>query len=100
MKNKMYKETNGSKAVMFNKARKAVEAKGYSVFGGVNSILTRKCPQCGAVSLMGCISEDKKYIISFCAFRYHKKGKRCGYYEKWENRKVDEDRKTVAPNKV
>ena len=100
MKNTMSKETNGSKAVMFNKARKAAEAKGYSIFGGVNSTLTKKCPRCGAISLIGCISSDKKHIIALCAFRYHKQGNRCGYYKKWENAKVEEDKKEAAPNKV
>jgi hypothetical protein len=100
MSNAMFKETIGSKAVMLKKARKAVEAEGYSVFGGVNSTLTKKCPQCGAVSLMGCISEDKKYIIALCTFRYHKDGKRCRYYKKWENTKINEDRKEATPNAV
>lgn len=98
MSNAMFKETIGSKAVMLQKARKAAEAKGYSVFGGVNSTLTKKCPDCGAVSLIGCISGDKKHIIAMCAFRYHKQGKLCTYWKKWENNKVEEDVKNAESN--
>ena len=89
-------------AFMLNAARQEINNNGYSVFGGTKSALIKVCPKCGRLSLVGCISKDKEFIISLCFFRYHKQPEqRCIYNKKWPNRKVEEDKAKAdaAPNK-
>jgi len=79
---------------MLKKARAEAEKNGYSVFGGETSTTVKKCPKCGKPSLIGCISKDKNWIISFCFYRFYvgNKNLKCTHYKKWENRKAEEDR--------
>jgi hypothetical protein len=85
---------------MLKKARAEAEKNNYSVFGGATSTTVKKCPECGKPSLVGCISEDKEWIISFCFYRFYigNKNLKCTYNKKWANRKVEEDRESSAPN--
>jgi len=85
---------------MLKKARAEAEKNDYSVFGGTSSTTVKKCPKCGKPSLIGCISKDKNWIISFCFYRFYigNKNLKCTFNKKWENRKADEDRESATPN--
>ena len=85
---------------MLKKARAEAEKNNYSVFGGESSTTVKKCPKCGKPSLIGCISADKKWIISFCFYRWYigNGNLKCTFYKKWENRKVEEDRASASAN--
>lgn len=91
-------------ARMINEARKEVNKNGYDIFGGAKSVLVKRCPVCKKASLVGCISNDKEFIIAFCFNRYNKiESARCGYSKKWPNPKVEEDKANVpeaTPNNI
>lgn len=96
------REKPATTAFMLNAARQEISNNEYSVFGGSKSTLVRKCPGCGRMSLVGCISKDKEFIIALCFFRYHKQdGHKCVYYKKWPNKKAEDDRAEAeaTPNK-
>lgn len=96
------REKPATTAFMLNAARQEIANNGYSVFGGSKSTLVRKCPECGRMSLVGCISKDKEFIIALCFFRYHKQDEhKCVHYKKWPNKRVEEDKAKAdaAPNK-
>jgi hypothetical protein len=100
-KKNVVRESASTKGFLINEVRKDINKNGYSIFGGAKSTLVKKCPLCGRLSMVGCISADKENIIAICFYRYYKVEKlRCIYNKKWTNQKAEEDRTkaTTIPN--